>query len=187
MGTGRRHVSDRPVRQSLGARPASCSVRGRRSAEPPARCFFARARAFRLYLLRRRFIGWGSSVEGPAMKTLHRRYKARPVGVRATEDVEDREEIASRLITPDVLLPDQLPKRRPTCGDARLMLAVLEEAVSTFRRNIAGETRREQRLLLETEEWFRSNDNAWPFAFESICNTLGFDPDYLRSGFKQWK
>jgi len=110
------------------------------------------------------------------MKTLHRRYKARPAGVRATEDVEDREEIASRLITPDVLLPDQLPKRRPTCGDARLMLAVLEEAVSTFRRNIAGETRREQRLLLETEEWFRSNDNAWPF-----------DPDHLRSGFKQWK
>ena len=121
------------------------------------------------------------------MKTLHRRYKARPAGVRATEDVEDREEIASRLITPDVLLPDQLPKRRPTCGDARLMLAVLEEAVSTFRRNIAGETRREQRLLLETEEWFRSNDNAWPFAFESIRNTLGFDPDYLRSGFEQWK
>ena len=56
------------------------------------------------------------------------------------------------------------------------MLAVLEESVLTFRRTIAGETRREQPLLLETEEWFRSNDDAWTFAFESICNTPGLDP-----------
>ena len=121
------------------------------------------------------------------MNMFRRRYSDRSaVSVRTAEDVEDREEIVSRLIKPEALLPGQLAEHRPARGDVRLLLAVLEEAVSTFRRNIAAKTSREQRLLLEAEEWFRSDDNDWLFAFESICNTLGLDPDFLRKGLERW-
>ncbi len=122
------------------------------------------------------------------MNMLRRRYNDRSaVSVRTAEDIEDRQEIVSRRIKPDALLSGQLAEHRPVRGDVRLLLAVLEEAVSTFRHNIAAKTRREQRLLLEAEEWFRSDDNGWLFAFESICNMLGFDPDLLRKGLERWK
>ena len=55
-------------------------------------------------------------------------------------------------------------------GERRLMLAVLEDAVSCFRK-YAGATRpRNQRLFREAEEWFMDEDASWPFAFEAVCS-----------------
>jgi len=67
------------------------------------------------------------------------------------------------------------------------MLAVLEEAVATFQHHLGADTRRGQRLFREADEWFRSADTSWAFAFESVCAVLDLDPDYVRDGLATLK
>jgi hypothetical protein len=71
--------------------------------------------------------------------------------------------------------------------ERRLMLAVLEEAVSTFQRNAAVSIRAGRRELANVEAWFASDDTEWPYAFVNICHTLGLDVSALRSGLRRWK
>jgi hypothetical protein len=99
--------------------------------------------------------------------------------------------VLPRLIEPEILLPSQLfdrfNGRSILEGERRLMLAVLEDAVSCFQK-YAGATRpRGQRLFQEAEEWFSEEDQSWPFSFESICGVLGIDPEYFRSRLQRWK
>jgi hypothetical protein len=71
--------------------------------------------------------------------------------------------------------------------EARLMLAVLEEALATFRRGLTSIVPAERQSFREVESWLRCVDTDSPFAFESICWTLGMDPGYVRAGFYQVK
>jgi hypothetical protein len=71
--------------------------------------------------------------------------------------------------------------------EKRLMLAVLEDAVGTFQKYATAGGRRGRRLFAEAEEWFAAEDDGWPFAFTSICQALGFDPEYLRRGLARWR
>jgi hypothetical protein len=71
--------------------------------------------------------------------------------------------------------------------EKRLMLAVLEEAVGTFQKYSLASGRRARRLLGDVEEWFASNDTVWPFAFASICQALGLEPEYIRTGLRRWR
>jgi hypothetical protein len=64
----------------------------------------------------------------------------------------------------------------------RLLLAVLEDAVITFEKCATARDHRGRRIFLETEAWFRSDDTAAPFSFIAVCDALGLDPDYVRSG-----
>ncbi len=58
------------------------------------------------------------------------------------------------------------------------MLAVLEDAIRTLL--LAKRTGVPRKRLLRDLEWLQSSSHAEPFAFESICEVLGIDPDYLR-------
>jgi hypothetical protein len=71
--------------------------------------------------------------------------------------------------------------------EARLMLAVLEEALATFRRGLTSIVPTERQDYRDVEVWLRSGEADSPFAFESICWTLGMDPDYVRAGFYEMK
>src|SRR2546430_15565251 len=44
---------------------------------------------------------------------------------------------------------------------------------------------RARRLFAEVEAWFASDDAAGPFAFVTICQSLGFDPAYIRRGLRR--
>ena len=68
------------------------------------------------------------------------------------------------------------------------MHAILEEAIKTFRLYVSSKSRREQRLFLDAELWImtRNNDDGL-FSFENICEVLGLDPDFVRSGLAHWK
>ena len=99
--------------------------------------------------------------------------------------------ILPRLIEPEILLPSQLfdrfGGRSILEGERRLMLAVLEDAVSCFQK-YAGATRpRSRRLFQEAEEWFFEEDSNWVFSFESVCTVLGIHPDYFRKSLRRWK
>jgi len=97
---------------------------------------------------------------------------------------------ADRGITeldPLLVVPGQLDRSsRCLRPEARLQLAVLEDAIATLRLCAGIEQRRERRLLAEVEGWLASDDATWPFAFVSICHTFGFDPGYVRRGLRRW-
>jgi len=90
------------------------------------------------------------------------------------------------LFEPDVLLPvqyfDLLRRKVPIEPERRLMWAVLEDAVVSYRRHV-GETKGNPNGEFdEVESWILTPDGDWFFSFENICATLGIDAEYLRSG-----
>jgi hypothetical protein len=95
------------------------------------------------------------------------------------------------LFEPDILLPNQyfaaFRRGRAVEGERRLMLAVLEDAVDSYRKYALARDPREQACFLEAREWFFSNDRTWLFAFENICDVLEMNPDYLRAGLDKWR
>ena len=101
------------------------------------------------------------------------------------------EERSLATLEADLIVPsqyfDRVKAERSSQPEKRLMLAVMEDAISTFQKSVRGATRRQRRLLRETEEWISASDNNWPFSFENICSALDIEADYLRSGIKHWK
>ncbi len=99
--------------------------------------------------------------------------------------------VLPRLVEPEILLPSQFFDRfrgqSMLEAERRLMVAVLEDAVSCFQK-YAGATRpRGRRLFQEAEEWLLDEDGTWPFSFEAICSVLGINPEYFRRQMKLWK
>jgi hypothetical protein len=70
-------------------------------------------------------------------------------------------------------------------GERRLLLAVLEEAAESFFRYRNATTRRGQRLFNETVEWFWDRDLEWLYSFETICQHLSLDAEYIRGGLQR--
>ena len=62
----------------------------------------------------------------------------------------------------------------------RLMLAVLQEALSTFQRGIHTRAAKDLEAFREVDRWFRSRDYDWLFSFENICSCLHLDPSCIR-------
>ena len=95
------------------------------------------------------------------------------------------------LFEPDILLPNQyfaaFKRGRAVEGERRLMLAVLEDAVDSYRKHAMARDPRDQACFLEAKEWFVSDDRSWLFAFENICDVLEMNADYLRSGLDKWR
>lgn len=95
------------------------------------------------------------------------------------------------LFEPDILLPNQyfaaFRRGRAVEGERRLMLAVLEDAVDSYRKYALARDPREQACFLEAREWFFSTDRSWLFAFENICDVLEMNAEYLRGGLDRWR
>ncbi|HZR85083.1 MAG TPA: hypothetical protein VFD92_28565 [Candidatus Binatia bacterium] len=96
------------------------------------------------------------------------------------------------LLVPELITPDQHGDRtRAELVDhpaARLMLAVMEDAIATFKRHAAaGPDRRSRRLFDEVDSWIQSTDDEPLYSFERICATLHFDPAYIRTGLERWR
>jgi hypothetical protein len=94
-------------------------------------------------------------------------------------------------LEPETVLPSQFFERvhidASLQPEKRLMLAVLEDAVGTFQKYADAPGRRAHRLFTEAEEWFDSEETAWPYSFVNICQSLGLEPVYVRSGLRRWR
>jgi hypothetical protein len=71
--------------------------------------------------------------------------------------------------------------------EKKLMLAVLEDAISCFQIHVFAQDRKKKVLFQEAEHWVQDTNSDGPFSFTNVCETLGFTPDYLRQGLGQWK
>lgn len=101
------------------------------------------------------------------------------------------EERLAGLFQPDTLLPsqffDRVRRRSEHDGERRLMIAVLEDAVDVYRKQVGARDPRGQQLFIEAEEWIEDTDRSWLFSFQNICDVLDIDSDYLRRGLHAWK
>lgn len=62
------------------------------------------------------------------------------------------------------------------------MLAVLQDAIRCFQDYLLARDRKRERLFREAEEWFNKQESDWLFSFETICEVLGLDSQYIRRG-----
>jgi len=100
------------------------------------------------------------------------------------------DEMAS-MFQPDSLLPVQYFEnfrcKVQTEPEQRLLLAVLEDALACYQKHFSSRGGRGMRLFRETEEWIFREDSTRPFSFTNICEVVGFDPQYIRSGLLKWR
>jgi hypothetical protein len=69
----------------------------------------------------------------------------------------------------------------------RLMLAVLEDALSCLHTHANPKNRERQLIYQEAEQWLLRKERDGLFSFSSVCETLGIAPDYLRAGLGRWR
>lgn len=102
-----------------------------------------------------------------------------------------RYERLSSLFQPDTLIPEQYLEtfRRRTYyePEKRLMLAVLEDGIACFQKYVNTWKGRGKNIFRETEEWIATVGGEGVFAFDNVCETLGFHAEYLRRGLFSWK
>ena len=68
-------------------------------------------------------------------------------------------------------------------GEHRLMLAILEDAVALYVKSLSSRTVAGHEGS-RAWAWLKSRDRSSPFAFECICDLLGFDSGYIRRGLR---
>jgi hypothetical protein len=87
---------------------------------------------------------------------------------------------------PWIVLPGQLGDPRPMreSSTARLMAAVLADAVQVYLKHRDGRTANGRILFLETKRWIDSADRSWLLSFENVCDVLGIDAGRLREALR---
>ena len=101
------------------------------------------------------------------------------------------EERVTSLFQPDTLLPEQyldtFRRKLHLEPEKKLMLAILEDAIACFQKYVFASDGKGKTLFREAETWVEEKGGESVFAFDSVCETLGFDPAYLRRGIREWK
>ena len=93
-----------------------------------------------------------------------------------------KERSRTEAIGPNILRPlrwhEGNHRSDPEFASAKqLMLAVLVDALRCLQKH---------RRVAEVEAWIAAGGDGGPFAFETICDALGIDADYLRNGLSKW-
>lgn len=96
-------------------------------------------------------------------------------GVVFDDDVSDSAEYLETIRRKVALEPER-----------HLMLAVLEDTIVCYQKNLYARTSKKRAEFAEAEAWIMNQDDKALFSFESICHTLGIEPGYLRRGLAEW-
>ena len=95
------------------------------------------------------------------------------------------------FLQPDAILPAQffqsLRSKSQFDGERRLMIAVLEDAVHCFMKQLHATDPKARQLYLDAAEWIADEDRTWFFAFDNVCETLDLNPAYVREGLFKWR
>ena len=95
------------------------------------------------------------------------------------------------LFAPSILTPDQYYDERRDDSALRpikrLMLAILEDALRCLHKYADAKNGARRRMYREAELWLGGDGGNAIFSFTVVCETLGIEPEYLRSGLRQWR
>ena len=82
---------------------------------------------------------------------------------------------------------DTIQRKTPLEPEKHLLLAILEDALACYRKNIFARTAKKQAAYRDAEEWIFATDDERFLGFETVCSVLGIEPSYLRRGLREWK
>ena len=87
------------------------------------------------------------------------------------------------------ILPEQFFPERHKFDEsiARLMFAILNDAIRRYQNNIGVTNFHARRLFTETEEWLFKLPGRDPFSFDSICEFLEIDAQRIRRALRRWR
>ncbi len=101
------------------------------------------------------------------------------------------EERVTSLFQPDTLLPEQYldtyRRKLHLEPEKKLMLAILEDAIACYQKYLFARDFKGKALFQEAAEWIRPGAGEGVFAFDSVCEALGLNPEYVRRGLETWK
>ena len=105
---------------------------------------------------------------------------------------EETEKMVASLFEPDTVLCAQyletVCRKNHLLAEQELMLAVLEDAVTSFQKYVGARDEMEMKLFREAEEWILLQGKSnWLYSFDNICETLGLNPGYVREGLLRWR
>lgn len=72
-------------------------------------------------------------------------------------------------------------------SEKNLLKAVLKDGVSTYQKHISSTSRAGEKLFREAEEWISNKGREGMFSFESVCEALGLNSNYVRGLLLKWK
>ena len=109
----------------------------------------------------------------------------------AEHDRHQAEERLSDLFEPDILLPVQyfaaLKRKRFSCGEHRLLVAIMQDAIECFQKHLHARDSKRRQLYIEAEAWINAENDDGTFSFDNVCDLLGMSPEYLRQGLLSWR
>lgn len=109
----------------------------------------------------------------------------------ADRDRQQAEDRLNDIFEPDILLPIQyfaaLKRKKFSCGEHRLLVAIIQDAVECFQKHIHARDSKRRQLFLDAESWITVDDDLGMFSFDNICELLGLNSDYLRRGLLDWR
>jgi hypothetical protein len=96
------------------------------------------------------------------------------------------------LFQPDTMLPAQyfaaaLRRRGALKPERRLIIAILQDAIECFQKNLFAREGKARQLYADAEDWITSEDRSHYFSFENICEILEVNPEYVRQGLLRWR
>lgn len=96
------------------------------------------------------------------------------------------------LFQPDTMLPSQyfaaaLRRRGALKPERRLIVAVLQDAIECYQKNLFAREGKQRQLFADAEEWITSQDRTHYFSYENLCEILEMNPDYVRRGLLEWR
>jgi hypothetical protein len=71
--------------------------------------------------------------------------------------------------------------------EKRLLLAILEQAISDFQNNIDATTKKNRARYADAATWVAAEDDGQPCSFVNVCRVLDLDPSYVRRGLWAWR
>jgi hypothetical protein len=106
-------------------------------------------------------------------------------------DRNQAEERLNEIFEPDILLPIQyfasLQRKKYRCGEHRLLVAILQDAVECFQKHIHARDSKRRQLYVDAEVWICAEEDEGPFSFNNIGELLGMNPEYIRTGLLDWR
>src|SRR6185436_19477448 len=97
-------------------------------------------------------------------------------------------ENSGRLFEGDVIAPDQyldiFTRTNNLEPEQELMLAILADAIECVLKYCDEPIPLRAKLFSEAHDWLFAQDERDPFSFLNVCDTLNFNPNYLRRGIQ---
>lgn len=77
---------------------------------------------------------------------------------------------------------DTFRRNEPLEPEKALLLALLEDAIHCYRKYATARDQTGKQLFREADVWIKAGGDGWIFSFETVCELLGLDAQYVRRG-----